>query len=563
MRIALAQLNFHVGNFEFNSQKIISAIELAKLQNVDLIVFGELSVCGYPPLDLLEYDDFITKCEIAINDIAKHCIAIAAIVGAPTVNPVLDGKNLFNSAYFLQDGGVKSIVHKALLPTYDVFDEYRYFQPAVNFECIDFKNNRIALTICEDLWNLEDDPLYTYCPMDDLIKQKPDFIVNIAASPFSYHHAEVRKNTLIKNAVNYKLPVFYIHQVGAQTDIIFDGGSLVINKQGDIVEELAYFKEEIRIVDFEISDAELKTKSFSLGDQDNKNTLPLILKTQPISTKIERIHAALLLGIRDYFSKMKFKSALLGMSGGIDSAVVYALAVEALGAENVLPVMMPSQFSSDHSVTDSKIMIERLSTKSELINIKNIFEQFEKELNGMFKGLPFGLAEENLQSRIRGALVMTISNKFGHILLNTSNKSELAVGYGTLYGDMCGGLSVIGDVYKTDVYQLAEYINRNKEIIPHNIIHKEPSAELRPDQKDSDSLPDYDVLDKILFQYIEGRKSQKSIVELGFDEKLVTRILALVNANEFKRYQFAPILRVSPHAFGLGRRMPIVAKYSS
>lgn len=563
MRIALAQLNYHIGNFEFNTNKIINAITDAKNQNVDLIVFGELSVCGYPPLDLLEFDDFILQCRQAIDDISKHCIGIAAVVGAPTLNPVLDGKNLFNSAYFLEDGAIKTITHKALLPTYDVFDEYRYFEPAVNFECVVFKNKKIALTICEDLWNLEDDPLYTYCPMDDLIKQQPDFIVNIAASPFSYQHAELRKQTLKKNAINYKLPVFYIHQVGAQTDIIFDGGSMIIDNNGNVIEELVYFEEEIRAVDFEITDKKMSLINIDFKCVLNGQSSQEVLKVQPTTSKTERIHAALLMGIRDYFSKMKFKSATLGMSGGIDSAVVYALAVEALGAANVFPVMMPSQFSSFHSVTDSELMIERLGTKSQLIAIKNIYSAFEKELHVLFGDLPFGLAEENMQSRIRGVLVMAISNKFGHILLNTSNKSELAVGYGTLYGDMCGGLSVIGDLYKTDVYELAKYINRNQEIIPTNIISKAPSAELRPDQKDSDSLPDYDVLDQILFQHIEGRKGQKAIVKMGFDMALVKRILRLVNNNEFKRYQFAPILRISPHAFGLGRRMPIVAKYSS
>jgi NAD+ synthase (glutamine-hydrolysing) len=563
MRIALAQLNYHIGNFEFNTQKIIDAITAAKNQQVELIVFGELSVCGYPPLDLLEFDDFILKCKQAVDEIAKHCIGIAAVVGSPTVNPVLDGKNLYNSAYFLENGAVKTITHKALLPTYDVFDEYRYFEPAVTFECVDFKNQKIALTICEDLWNLEDDPLYTYCPMDDLIKQQPDFIINIAASPFSYQHAELRKETLKKNAVNYKLPLFYAHQVGAQTDIIFDGGSMVIDNNGNVIEELSYFKEEIRVVDFVITDKTMSVSSFDIDYQSALQPTLEVLKVQPATSKTERIHAALLLGIRDYFSKMKFKTAVLGMSGGIDSAVVYALAVEALGAANVFPVMMPSQFSSNHSVTDSELMIECLGTKSQLIAIKNIFDAFEKELHVLFGDLPFGLAEENMQSRIRGVLVMAISNKFGHILLNTSNKSELAVGYGTLYGDMCGGLSVIGDLYKTDVYELAKFINRNQEIIPANIIHKAPSAELRPDQKDSDSLPDYNVLDQILFQHIEGRKGQSAIVEMGFDQALVKCILSLVNNNEFKRYQFAPILRVSPHAFGLGRRMPIVAKYSS
>ncbi|MEO8150567.1 MAG: NAD+ synthase [Bacteroidia bacterium] len=556
MRIALAQLNYHIGNFEYNTKKIINAINDAKAQKVDLIVFGELSVCGYPPLDFLEFDDFIYKCLKAIDEIALACKGIAAIVGSPTINPVMDGKNLYNSAYFLEDGKIKSVTHKALLPTYDVFDEYRYFEPAKSFECITCAGKKIALTICEDLWNLEDDPLYTYCPMDDLVNEHPDFIVNIAASPFSYVHAEIRKDTLKKNALKYHLPIFYIHQVGAQTDIIFDGGSMVLDKDGSIVEELNYFEEEVRVVDFEVGNSKFEIRN--LG-----HTVPIAIgrSRSAQTTKPERIHSALLLGIKDFFTKMNFKTAALGMSGGIDSAVVYALTVEALRKENVFPVMMPSQFSSEHSVMDSERMITNLGTTFYKIPVADIFQSFENELNPLFKGLPFNVAEENLQARIRGSLLMTLANKFGHILLNTSNKSELAVGYGTLYGDMCGGLSVIGDLYKTDVYELAHYINRNKEIIPANIITKAPSAELRPGQKDSDSLPAYEVLDNILFQYIENRKSINDIISLGIDEALVKRVLRLVNNNEFKRYQFAPILRVSPHAFGLGRRMPIVAKY--
>ncbi|MBL7925439.1 MAG: NAD+ synthase [Bacteroidia bacterium] len=552
MRIALAQLNYHIGNFAGNTDKILHAISEAKKNDADIIVFGELSICGYPPLDFLEYDDFLSQCMEAVQVIAKHCVGIAAIVGSPAKNPVLAGKNLYNAAFFLAEGEIKSITNKALLPTYDVFDEYRYFEPAKEFSCIEYQNQKIAVTICEDLWNLDDDPLYTHCPMDALILEKPAFIINIAASPFSYQHAEVRKQTLIKNAGRYKLPIVYVHQVGAQTDIVFDGGSMVLNHQGSIVQELAYFKEEIRYVDLKINNAEVT---------DITSQTTLVAKASH-AEKYSLIYDALLLGITDYFTKLGFKKSILGLSGGIDSAVVYALAVKALGVDNVLPVMMPSAFSSSHSVNDSEKMIANLGGKGQLIAIEKIYKAFETELQPIFNGLPFNVAEENLQSRIRGMLVMALSNKFGHVLLNTSNKSELAVGYGTLYGDMCGGLSVIGDLYKTDVYGLANFINRNQEIIPQNIIDKAPSAELRPNQKDSDSLPPYDVLDAILYLHIEARKSFAQIVGAGFETTLVKRILSMVSRNEFKRVQFAPIIRVSAHAFGLGRRMPVVAKYN-
>ena len=543
MRIALAQLNYHIGNFEANVEKIIAAINVAKEQKADLVVFSELCICGYPPLDFLEFDDFINRCLVSVHKVAEACNGIAAIIGSPSKNPVFEGKNLFNAAYFIINGSVSKVAYKALLPTYDIFDEYRYFEPAVKFSCINFNGKKIALTICEDLWNLDEDPLYTYCPMDDLVALKPDYIINIAASPFNYNHAEERKSTLKKNALKYNLPVIYVNQVGAQTDLIFDGGSMIMNRDGRIAEQLSYFKEEIRVVDLQYT---LNTKQPPIANSDGK---------------YERIFHALILGIKDYFTKMKFKTATLGMSGGIDSAVVYALAVEALGAENVFPVMMPSQFSSQHSVSDSEEMINNLATGFHKLPIKDVFKSYEEELSPVFKDLPFNIAEENLQARIRGNLLMALSNKFGYILLNTSNKSELAVGYGTLYGDMCGGISVIGDLYKTDVYQLAVYINSKKEIIPKNIITKAPSAELRPGQKDIDSLPDYSVLDSILIQYIEQRKSINEIIDSGIEEQLVSRVLRMVNQNEFKRYQFAPVLRVSPHAFGLGRRMPIVAKY--
>lgn len=543
MKIALAQLNYHVGNFESNTKKIIENIQRAKIENAQLVVFAELAICAYPPLDFLEFDDFDKRCIECVEAIAKECTGIAAIVGSPSRNPVLEGKNLYNSAFFLANGKIESVVHKTLLPTYDVFDEYRYFEPNRKFECIELDGKKIALTICEDLWNVEDDPLYIHSPMEDLINEKPSFIINIAASPFDYNHAKTRQAILKRNVLQYNLPVLYVNHVGAQTEIIFDGGSVAFNKNGEVAHECNYFNEDLAYVETD----KLYTSSKNIKEN---NTF-----------KMELVHCAIVLGIKDYFEKMGFKKAVLGLSGGIDSALVTALAAEALGKENVLPVMMPSEFSSDHSVTDSITLCENLGIEYEQISIKEIINSFSNSLNPLFKGSVINVAEENIQARVRGTLVMALSNKFGHILLNTSNKSELAVGYGTLYGDMCGGLSVIGDLYKTQVFELCRYINREKEIIPTNIITKEPSAELRPNQKDSDSLPPYDVLDTILYQYIEQRKGPREIIAAGFAEPLVNRILKMVNASEYKRKQFAPILRVSSKAFGLGRRMPIVGKY--
>lgn len=546
MKIALAQLNYHIGNFESNTKKIIDTINEQKANGVDLVVFAELCICGYPARDFLEYPEFIDQCEAAAQKIATASVGIACIVGLPKVNPVVDGKDLHNVAYFIEDGKVKQTIKKALLPTYDVFDEYRYFEPAHEFKCVDFKGYKIALTVCEDLWNLGDNPLYKTCPMDELMKEEPDLMINIAASPFAYNHDEERIFVLSQNCHKYNLPLFYVNHVGAQTELIFDGGSLVFDKAGDLIHEFKYFEEDIQVFDVEQVKGSIVL---------NEN------KTRPTDT--EQVYKALILGIKDYFTKSGFTKATLGLSGGIDSALVCALACQALGASNVMAVLMPSKYSSDHSIKDAEDLVKNLGCKSTIIPIKNIAEVFENTLATEFENLPKNLAEENIQSRSRGVLLMAMSNKFGYILLNTSNKSESAVGYGTLYGDMCGAISVIGDCYKTQVYQLAAYINREKEIIPVNSIVKPPSAELRPDQKDSDSLPDYDVLDKILFEYIELKKNQRDIIALGYDEALVKRILKLVNQAEFKRYQTPPILRVSPKAFGMGRRMPIVGKYLS
>jgi len=543
MKIAIAQLNYHVGNFEGNLQKILAAVEKAKTTKADIVCFGELAVVGYPPRDFLEFDDFIKKAEATVNQLAKAAKGIAIVVGSISRNPVPEGKDLYNSVYFLADGKVQHVQHKTLLPTYDIFDEYRYFEPASKFECVEYKGKKIALTVCEDIWNIgNDNPLYTICPMDELMPQQPDFMINVSASPFAYNHATERLRILKANTDRYQIPIFYINQAGAQTEVLFDGGSVVMSPNSRVYDELSYFQEDFKVYDLE----EVRSAKQSF---------------EQVKDKIVLIHDALVMGIRDYFGKLGLKTAILGLSGGIDSAVVAVLAARALGQDKVRMVLLPSQFSSDHSVNDARKLAQNLGTQYDIIPIQNIYESFEESLKPHFFGTTFGLAEENLQARSRGVLLMALSNKFGNILLNTSNKSEMAVGYGTLYGDMCGGLSVIGDLYKMEVYELARYMNKDGEVIPENIITKPPSAELRPNQKDSDSLPDYEILDQVLYQYIEKRQGPQEIIKMGYDEKLVKRILRLVNINEFKRYQTAPVLRVSSKAFGMGRRLPIVAKY--
>lgn len=548
MKIALAQLNYHIGNFFENTTRIAFEVKKAQEHNVDLMIFSELSVCGYPPLDLLEHKWFIEKCIASIQQLARICTDIGVIVGGPSMNPDQHGKNLFNSAYFLYEGEIKQVVNKTLLPTYDIFDEYRYFEPNDQFSLIEFRGKKIALTICEDLW--DDQPaldsfgrtkLYRVSPMHELSKMNPDFIINMAASPFSYRKQESKQSIFINKAKKYNLPVFYVNQAGAQTELIFEGNSMVISRKGEIVTLLKRFAEETRVVDLDAIDT-LSPVDFEYHD-------------------IAYVHDALVLGIRDYFTKLGIQSAILGLSGGIDSAVTLVLAARALGKENVRVLLMPSRYSSEHSVTDAEELARRLDVQADTLPIESLMDAFESLLLPSFQNLPADITEENIQARIRGTLLMAFSNKFGNILLNTSNKSEAAVGYGTLYGDMAGGLSVLGDVYKTDVYRLARYINEQEEIIPQNIIIKPPSAELRPNQKDSDSLPEYDLLDKMLYEYIEMFRSPEDIIRMGFDEATVNRVIRMVNNNEYKRYQTPPILRITSKAFGPGRRMPLVARY--
>lgn len=550
MRITIAQLNYHIGNFTRNKELICNAISKAKEENSDLIVFSELCISGYPPLDLLDRLDFIEKCNDAVKEIAEKCNGITAIVGSPTLNPRPEGKKLFNSALVLSEGKIIFSVNKVLLPTYDIFDEYRYFEPGNSFSLFSFMGLQIAITVCEDLWDeqpfdneFEKSRLYSVSPMEELAKLAPDLTINISASPFSYSKTEAKANIFRSKALKYKMPVIMVNQTGANTELIFDGASVIVNQHGEIFDHLPFFEEV--------------NKTFSLDD----------ICSGTISQKYSRpgdiplIHKALVTGIRDYFSKTELKSAIIGLSGGIDSAVCLSLATSALGNDNVRALLMPSRYSSDHSVKDAVALADNLKVRYDILSIESPFSSFEQALAPLFKGKARDVTEENIQARVRATILMAVSNKFGSILLNTSNKSEAAVGYGTLYGDMAGGLSVIGDVYKTDIYRLAEYINLEKELIPVNIIKKLPSAELRPDQLDTDSLPDYGVLDSILYQYIELQKPAERIISEGSDPETVYKVIRMINYNEYKRYQAPPVLRISSKAFGAGRRMPLVARF--
>lgn len=604
MKIFLAQQNYHIGNFEENAGKIIEGINKAKVAGADLVMFSELCICGYPPRDFLEFNDFINQSYATIDLVKQHADTIGVLVGSPARNPLKEGKELFNAVFFLYEKEIKAEVHKTLLPTYDVFDENRYFEPAFEWKVIPFKGKKLAVTICEDIWNLGDNPLYRMSPMNELIGQAPDVMLNLSASPYNYAQDIVRKSIVAATVSKYKLPMLYCNTVGSQTEIVFDGGSLVYDMNSQLVHEMKYFKEDYALIDLEklTSFNSLNTEASSVqshpkhvivsSDKDTHISEPLSAAVssygrgnnegavyyysatevgRDIDTleylmgdkNIDEIYQALVLGIKDYFRKMGFTKATLGASGGIDSAVVQVLAVHALGKENVRVLLMPSEYSSSHSVSDAEALSKALGNDYDIVPIREIFNSFLTTLKPIFKDLPFGVAEENIQSRTRGNLLMAVANKFNYILLNTSNKSELATGYGTLYGDMAGGLSVLGDLYKMQVYALARYLNRHGEIIPNNILTKAPSAELRPNQKDSDSLPDYPILDRVLYQYIELRQGPKEIIAQGYDQKLVSRILKLVNTNEYKRNQFCPIIRVSCKAFGVGRRLPIVGKYLS
>ena len=553
MKIFLAQQNYHIGNFEENAGKIIEGINKAKVAGADLVMFSELCICGYPPRDFLEFNDFINQSYATIDLVKQHADTIGVLVGSPARNPLKEGKELFNAVFFLYEKEIKAEVHKTLLPTYDVFDENRYFEPAFEWKVIPFKGKKLAVTICEDIWNLGDNPLYRMSPMNELIGQAPDVMLNLSASPYNYAQDIVRKSIVAATVSKYKLPMLYCNTVGSQTEIVFDGGSLVYDINSQLVHEMKYFKEDYALIDLEklTSFNSLNTEASSVqshpkhvivsSDKDTHISEPLSAAVSSYGREnnegavyyysatevgrdidtleylmgdknIDEIYQALVLGIKDYFRKMGFTKATLGASGGIDSAVVQVLAVHALGKENVRVLLMPSEYSSSHSVSDAEALSKALGNDYDIVPIREIFNSFLTTLKPIFKDLPFGVAEENIQSRTRGNLLMAVANKFNYILLNTSNKSELATGYGTLYGDMAGGLSVLGDLYKMQVYALARYLNRHGEIIPNNILTKSPSTELRPNQKDSDSLPDYPILDRVLYQYIELRQGPKEII---------------------------------------------------
>ncbi|MBW7899648.1 Glutamine-dependent NAD(+) synthetase [Candidatus Brocadiaceae bacterium B188] len=544
MKIALAQINQTIGDFQKNTEKICSYLERARNQNADLVIFPELAVTGYPPKDFLDIPAFIDGNLNALSTITNQVSGISAILGFVDRNKRRHGKLVHNAAAFIQDRKIVSIHHKSLLPTYDVFDECRYFEPAHTISPVKFMDSVLGISVCEDIWNDEEfwsRPLYEIDPVENLISQGANVIINISSSPFTVEkHDKIRLRMLIHDARKYKIPFIFVNQVGGNDDLVFDGNSVVINSQGKLVAQAAAFEEDLMVVDI-------------------KNPA---VQTQPrIRSSIETVYMALITGLRDYAMKCSFEKVVIGLSGGIDSAVTAALAVEALGNRNVIGVLMPSQFSSQGSVDDAVKLSQNLGISFKVIPIKDVFEIYQKILQTEFKGMPCGIAEENLQARIRANILMALSNTHGYLVLTTGNKSELAVGYCTLYGDMSGGFALISDVPKTMVYELAGFINREKEIIPLNSIIKPPSAELKPNQFDQDSLPPYDVLDGILKAYIEEARSVEEIVRMGFEKKIVHEIIRKVSRNEYKRRQAAPGIKVTSKAFGSGRRMPIAHNF--
>ena len=575
MKIAIAQLNPTIGDIFGNSNLILEAAKKAEVEGANLLLTPELSLIGYPPRDLLLNPSFIAAAGAQLQQLAQALppkLAVIAGTVVPNVNAVqLGGKSLFNSAALLQNGAVKKVFHKRLLPTYDVFDEDRYFEPGENSNYFTIGELKIGVTICEDLWNNEEfwgKRSYAGDPVSDLAKLGVDLVVNLSASPYSAGKRGVRSAMLQHSVIRCGIPIIYANQIGGNDDIIFDGSSFAVNRKGDLIQVLASFETDFAVLEYD------QAKQDLVGS--NRQS-PAGIEAAPLSfypaVGDAEIWAALVLGVRDYVRKCGFSKVVLGLSGGIDSALVAAIASCAIGPENVLGVLMPSPYSSDHSVNDALELARNLGIAIELLPIGDLMETYDRTLADLFVNTTFGIAEENIQSRIRGNLLMAISNKFGHLLLSTGNKSEMSVGYCTLYGDMNGGLAVISDVPKTRVYSLCWWLNselRNgkdeallgKEIIPVNIIDKAPSAELKPGQTDQDSLPAYDVLDDILQRFIEHHESAQQIIAAGHDEAVVKRVVKLVTQAEFKRRQAAPGLKISDRAFGTGWRMPI-AKVSS
>jgi len=540
MRIGIAQINPIVGDLSGNQALAVDAYEQLIGQGVDLVIYPELCLCGYPPRDLLLKENFIKDLSKELQNFAKTTGPVPAIIGYAQSANNKNTSRFYNSVAWCMDGKIDQVFQKRLLPTYDVFDEARYFQPGKNDFFISYKGKKIAITICEDIWNLEQIE-YSIDPVEKIANQCPDLLINLSASPWHLKKKEQRETLLSKVAQKCNCPVVYVNAVGGNDELIFDGNSMSIDKEGNVLNKSESFTESINVHDLEDS----------------------IHTPSPEFNELESLRCALALGVKDYAHKIGFSKCLIGLSGGIDSAVTAAIAVHAMGKDNVIGISLPSSISSQHSRDDALDLANNLGIEFHTLKIEDIVNASESVLKPIFGNLPVDVTEENIQARSRGLLLMAISNKFGALLLTTGNKSELAVGYCTLYGDMCGGLAVISDVPKTQVFELAHHINRNAEIIPVNTIEKPPSAELRPDQKDSDSLPEYDVLDAILHAYIEEGKSIASIIERGYEEGTVRRIVHLVDINEHKRYQSAPGLKTTPLAFGMGRRIPIVQKYTN
>ena len=539
-RILLAQINPIIGDFSGNVRKIKSALTQARSDKVDLVVFPELAISGYPPEDFLLMPHFIEAGLEALQEVIEATSGLSAIVGTFRKSGPKAEKGLYNSAAVIENGKLLGFQDKSLLPTYDVFDERRYFEPAKESKIFHLCGKRVAVTICEDIWSYGELTEYLHDPIADLVKEKPDLLVTISASPF--HMEKFSERLQIASAPAKKLgcPMVLCNQVGGNDSLIFDGFSLFVSKEGNLISAALGFEEDFLLLDLTETPPQCKVEM----DADKS------------------LFKALVLGLRDYFQKSNLTKACIGLSGGIDSAVTLALAVEALGKENVLALMLPSRFSSENSLIDAQELVGNLEVASRNISIEEPFESFIQLMEPHFEGRPFDVTEENMQARIRGLILMAISNKLGYIVLGTGNKSELATGYSTLYGDMVGGLGVLSDVTKGQVYKLARYINRHKEVIPKNILEKPPSAELRPEQKDSDALPDYDIVDNVVEGYIERRLSPEEIVkEFGIDLAVVRDLIRRIHLNEYKRRQSAPGLRVSRKAFSIGRRFPIVQKW--
>jgi len=549
MRIAAAQINPLVGDLAGNSAKIIECIERSRQADVELVIFPELSIIGYPPKDFLLKPRFIRDNVEALHRIAEACTGLAALVGFAQQSELPRGRTLRNSAALCQDGRVLSIHHKSLLPTYDVFDEHRYFEPGPEVSLAtlmrDHRPTTLGVSICEDLWNVEEvlgRRLYHADPITQLAEAGAHVLINISASPFTVEKHEIRTRLFAAQAEKAGRPLIFVNQVGGNDELVFDGASMVIDGNGKVIAQAKAFEEDLLIVDLDA---------------------PATGRVEPYPEQVARVHDALVLGTRDYVLKCGFTEAVIGLSGGIDSAVTAVIATAALGARAVHGVAMPSRYSSEGSLTDASAVADNLGIDFRTIPIGEIHATFEKGLADHFADRPPDLAEENIQARIRGSLLMALSNKFGWLVLATGNKSELSVGYCTLYGDMCGGLAVIGDVPKMMVYALADHINRQAggEVIPNKTITKPPSAELRPDQTDQDALPPYELLDRILQRYVEQEQSLDEIVEAGFDAHRVADVIRMVDRNEYKRKQAAPALKITGRAFGTGRRMPIAARH--